>query len=107
MLHEILEAIKCRAEEIEWLGKAYTIREVEAGANFGDVSDLSGAEMMWRIFVRSIFYKDTGLQVFQDDDIVELKRSARLRLAPLWMVVNRVNGLDGGDNAKNSQAVQG
>lgn len=110
MLKDILDAIRTREEEIEFLGKVYVVRELSASATLGGGSVPEGEDAetfaWWRMFVRSVFDKETGQQVFQDDDIAELMKGSRFKLAKLLQACNRVNGLDEVDNAKNSSAVQ-
>lgn len=104
MLNDILEAIRCKVEEIELAGHTLTVREMPEAASLGytstaeAVADQDGS--FYRMAVRCVFFKETGLPVFEDSDIPAIREASKRRLAKLLAAVTRVNGLDGDDNAK-------
>lgn len=112
---DIFEAIRCREEELDWLGRALVIRELDASSSLVEEQELDELrrgkevpddETYWRIFARSVTVKETGARLFEDEDIPKLRQASRFKLQPLTSAVARVNGLSGEDNAKNSSAVQ-
>lgn len=111
MLKEILEAIKIQTETATFLGKACVVREMDSGTNlrvedadlnkrFAAAGLTEGDVAYWSMFVHSITLEETGEPLFSVDDIPELARGSRRKLAPLVVAVNRVNGLDEKDNEK-------
>jgi hypothetical protein len=105
MIKDILEALKCRDEEAELLGRKVLVRELNASATFGNIPrEQLEADQWWLMLVRCVFDKETGLPIFQDDDIPELKLGSRNKLGPVLAAFNRVNGLDVEDNEKKSTA---
>lgn len=113
---DIFTAIQCRVESLTWQGVELVVREVDASASLiqeheaeklaKDGGALPEDELYWRILVRSVFVKETNKPLFEDADIAELRKASRNKLGPLVGAVDRVNGLRGDDNAKNSPAVQ-
>jgi hypothetical protein len=116
MLQAIQEALKCREERVEFLGKQYLVREVNAASSLEIEEELekqakaAGSNDQelhyWALFTRSILDAETGLQAFTDADIAVLRHASRVKLAAFTRAVNNVNGLNDADNAKNSKAVQ-
>jgi hypothetical protein len=103
MLDDLAELLKVREERIK-LGKVKLIvRELDGSA---DNSILKEEEdRTWRIFVRCVYREDSGERAFGDEDIPALKRKSPVITAPLINAVNRVNGFDLQEEAKNSDAV--
>jgi hypothetical protein len=56
--------------------------------------------------VRCVFREDDGKLAFDDGDIPKLKRKSPIVTAPLVNAVNRVNGFNTEEEAKNSDAAQ-
>jgi hypothetical protein len=102
MLEEIFDAIRCQSERIQFAGKDYEVREVEAAQSLALDEELrdelgkdgsSHADMLyWSIVVRSVFTAE-GAPAFTEADIQKLRKGSRRKLQPLLNAVDRVNGL--------------
>lgn len=117
MIKEILDAIRRREETVAAFGRNFIVRELDATATFRtedaelakklEALGMAPDELLfWKALVRCVVEEGSGLAPFTDADIPELCRGSRFKLAPLTAAVNRVNGFDSDDNAKNSSAVQ-
>lgn len=104
MLKDIQEAIRCADEEIQLAGHTLIVREMPEASSLGyattddAISDPDGG--FYRMAVRCVFFKETGLPVFEDSDIPAIRGASKRRLAKLLAAVARVNGLDEDANAK-------
>jgi hypothetical protein len=112
MLQAIEQALKVREESVEFLGRNYLVREINATEQLGFEKDeldelrkatggLSDAQLLgWSIFIHSVRDAETGELAFTANEIPMLARGSRSKLAGILSAANRVNGLDGEDNAK-------
>jgi hypothetical protein len=111
MLEAIKEAIKLHTETLEFAGRKVLVRELmaEEALPVGDMAktpeDLEKQQELafMLMFVRSIVWADgeeQGQRVFTDEDIPDLEKGSKRRIAPLVAAVSRVNGLDAVANAK-------
>lgn len=111
MLEAIREALKVQKEALDFCGRKVIVRELEAGESLPVGELASTPEEITKqqergymlMFVRCILWADgeeQGQRVFADEDIPELEKSSKTRLAPLVAAVSRVNGIDAAANAK-------
>lgn len=106
LLEDILAEIKPREETVKLAGKQLVVREIPSATDLVSPDAVPGApEPYWQIIVRSVF-NEAGEPVFTDADVPALKAGSKGKLRPLFAAVNRVNGLDVEENAKNSDAAQ-
>lgn len=103
MLKELQEALKGREEAVEIGGHKLVVRELPSAA---DVISGDGEDVGFQMIVRCTFDEE-GKQVFTDADIPALRLASKWKFAPLMTAVNRVNGFDQEQNAKNSAAGPG
>lgn len=104
MLDDLAEFLKVREEKLTFGKVKLVVRELDGSA---DNSFLREEEdRSWRIFVRCVYREDNGEQAFNDSDIPALKKKNPAVTAPLINAVNRVNGFDLQEEAKNSDAAQ-
>jgi hypothetical protein len=103
MLDDLAEFLKPREEKVK-LGKVkLVVKELDGSA---DNSELKNTEdMSWRILIKCVFRED-GKPAFEDKDIPLLKKKSPVFTAPLVNAVNRVNGFNLEEEAKNSEAAQ-
>lgn len=114
MLAEILELIKTKEEAFVFCGKRMICREIAISEDLGvpikteEDQERLEKELVYRLAVRTVFYDVgktvdehiVGSPVFTDDDIEKLRAGGKTTVLPLFMVVRRVNGLDGDADAK-------
>jgi hypothetical protein len=104
LLEDLAEFLKLREERITF-GKVKLIaRELDGSADNAILREPE--DRSWRLLVRCLFREDTGEQAFDDADIKALKRKSPVTTSKLVEAVNRVNGFDIEDEAKNSDAAQ-
>ncbi len=111
MLQEILDAIKCREETVDFLGRKVLVREINSAAPLGgtpeeeralEASGIAAGDLVyWRVFVRAVLDAETQAPIFSLVNIPALEAGSRSKLLSLVRAVNRTNGLDAEDNAKN------
>ena len=101
MLDAIREALKLREERITVGGVKLLVREVTSAAEF---AEMPREDFGYQLVVKCVL-DEAGAPVFTAEDIPALKNGSRAALLPLFVAVNRVNGLDAAENAKNSDAV--
>lgn len=102
MLDAIASALQAREEKLQFAGMDLIVRELQTAADVGAFRD--GEDAQLKLVVRCVFLAENNAPVFSDEDIPLLRESGRKRFAPILEAVNRVNGLDLADNAKNSVA---
>ena len=105
MLKELAEFIKAREERITIAGTTFVVRELSSAVDLA-VAGKDKDDIYYRIVVRSVF-SEKGEQALGDEDIPALKGGSKIKLAPLYEAVNRVNGLNVEAEAKNSDAAPG
>lgn len=103
MREKLLAALAAREERIEIGGDAYIVREMETAADAAAFVD--EVDITYKMVVRCVFDLE-GKQVFTDEDIPSLKKTAKSRFLPIFQAVQRVNGLDVPVVEKNSGAGQ-
>lgn len=101
MIEELIAALKAREEVVELGGHKLTVRELETAADVAAFQDNNDLQL--KLVVRCVFDAE-GRPVFTDEDIPALRGTSKTRFAPLLAAVNRVNGFDVEDGAKNSAA---
>ena len=105
MLDDLEDFLKLREENVKFGKVALVVKELDGSADNSALKD--GEDTSWKILVRCVFRADNGKQAFEDKDIPALKRKSPIITAPLVNAVNRVNGFNVEEEAKNSEAAQG
>lgn len=103
MIPDILEFLAPREEKIQFGGRTLVIKEMTSNTETESLRDK--VDVSWKILVLCVFRED-GTALFTNDDIPRLKASSTSKIAPLINAVNRVNGFNVEDEAKNSDAAQ-
>lgn len=105
MLDDLAEFLSLREEKIKFGKVDLVVKELDGSVDHAPLRD--GEDTSWKILVRCVFRADNGKPAFDDGDIPKLKRKSPLVTAPLVNAVNRVNGFNLEEEAKNSEAAQG
>ena len=107
MLNDLAEFLKQREERLEFGGVKLVVRELDGSADNSALTEATDVERSWFILVRCVFREDNGERAFSDEDVPMLHKKSPMVTARLVNAVNRVNGFNIEEEAKNSDAVQG
>jgi hypothetical protein len=103
MLEDLAELYKDREERVKHGRLTLVVRQWDGSDRewvFQDPSDVT-----WRLVERCVF-RENGERAFDKNDVETMKKKP-LIAGQLVPVVNRVNGMDLEEEAKNSDAAQG
>lgn len=101
MKDALLAALAPQEKQVTVEGVVLTVREMDSAADTEAFRD--NVDMSWKLLVRCTYDAD-GKLVFTDEDIPRLKKSSKVKLAPLTDAVLRVNGYKAEAVEKNSAA---
>lgn len=105
MLNDLAEFLQPREERLVFGKVKLVIKELDGSADNTVLREPE--DRSWKLLVRCVFREDNGEPAFSDDDIPVLKKKSPTVTAPLVVAVQRVNGMNLEEEAKNSDAAPG